>query len=708
VSRFEPISPQVEEVGDGESVYALDLPPASTQSFAGGPSARFSRIERWLSAFLIILVGLFQLLAIWTAMGGREGLTNGWPLSRDDHPLYYHSALVTRAFLNQTGTTAGYDPAFMAGYAKSVVFPASSTLPELVVYLFGANHPDLVYKLYVLLGAAIVPWLIAWAGFLWNLRPAGVAAGVLLHFLYVWTDFPINYVGFGMVPYFLAIPLSLVAAGIFVRFLETGGLLLWIASAAFMSASVLVHLTSAMILVPSAALAYLVSARARPSPARSSDSPRFSWTRRALRSLSGIPLGRHLAVWLIPVVVLASNAFWWLPGIWLASTKGPSDFAFNHPEGVIQRLGQIAFRESPIETILLAIGLPGLVAVVSRSTIRGAALAGFAVAGFFWGYLAGNWRSLDFLQPGRHTYAFYTALAIAGGAGWDELRLRLRLGGAVLAAQRAVAVRSVRLDRWVSLGMALITIRMVYAPLDYQIRNQVLAAEPFLSSRPSTRLKWVVEKVKANVKPGERLLYEEGGKDLPNLPDPYQRGRFSGLLPGMTGVEVLGGPYLYAALTTNFTQFGEGMLFGKKDWDRDDFVRHARIYRPAAILCWTPHARHFCQSNPDLIQVVEDEGTLLIGRVLGFDGDTIEGTAIVHSEPGRLVVSKLSPGVDGSVVLRYHTVPYLRVNPPIPWEPVSLEDDPVPFIRLRPPAETPDVTIDLRPPSLGSRVRLGR
>ena len=24
------------------------------------------------------------------------GLTNGWPLWRDDHPLYYHSALVTR------------------------------------------------------------------------------------------------------------------------------------------------------------------------------------------------------------------------------------------------------------------------------------------------------------------------------------------------------------------------------------------------------------------------------------------------------------------------------------------------------------------------------------------------------------------------------------------------------------------------------------
>ena len=46
----------------------------------------------------------------------------------------------------------------------------------------------------------------------------------------------------------------------------------------------------------------------------------------------------HLAVWMIPLVVLAVNAFWWLPGIWLASTKGASDFAFVHPEGVSRRL----------------------------------------------------------------------------------------------------------------------------------------------------------------------------------------------------------------------------------------------------------------------------------------------------------------------------------------------------------------------------------
>ena len=94
---------------------------------------------------------------------------------------------------------------------------------------------------------------------------------------------------------------------------------------------------------------------------------------------------------------------------------------------------------------------------------------------------------------------------------------------------------------------------------------------------------WVVDRVKRHVKPGERLLYEEGGFDLPGVPDPFQGGRFSGLLPDRTGVEVIGGPYLHASLTTNFTQFGEGKLFGKDELGprptssaTPDFTAHPR------------------------------------------------------------------------------------------------------------------------------------
>jgi hypothetical protein len=107
------------------------------------------------------------------------------------------------------------------------------------------------------------------------------------------------------------------------------------------------------------------------------------------------------------VIVLATNAFWWLPGLLLASTKGPSDFAFAHSsEGVCRRLLQIVTAEAEVESVLIAVGLPGLVLLARQSWIRSAALGGFCLAGLFWGYLAGGFQVLDFLQPGRHTYAF--------------------------------------------------------------------------------------------------------------------------------------------------------------------------------------------------------------------------------------------------------------------------------------------------------------
>jgi hypothetical protein len=635
--------------------------------------ARPSVVARILRAFAPALMAFFASahgLAIWLGMGGYAGLTNGWPLWRDDHPLYFHSALVTQSFLRDSFTTAGYDPTFMAGYAKSVVFPASSTLPELVVGAFGGQRPELAYKLYVLVSAAAYPWLIALTCWLFGIRGWTGAIAVLVSLVYIWTDWPINYVTFGMLPYFLGLPLALLAVSAFTRFLERRTIGAWTTAMALLSLAFLVHLTTAMVIAPAVLVAYIGAMKRR--------APSTTWTWR-----------NHAAVWLMPVVVLAVNAFWWLPGLFLASTKGDSTFAFSHSnENVVGRLMRIFWAEAPVQTILLAVGLPGLVVLIRRSATVGLALAGFCAAGMAWGYLAGASESLDFLQPGRHTFALYSGLAIAGAVGLEDAIRRLLAG----------PWRWDRLDRWVAAWVFVFVLRVLAASLVDSIHMHLRAGEPFLSSRPSQRLLWVVDRVRKHVKPGERLLYEESGKDLAGIPDPYRRGRFSGLLPHRFGIELIGGPYLYAALTTNFTQFGEGKLFGKTDWDRDFFVRYARLYRPSAILCWSPHAREFCRSNPDLFQILDDDGTLMIGRVEGFGGDAIRGQARVEATPGRLRVRDIVTDLDGSVVLRYHFVPCLTTRSPVACEPEFLEADPVPFIRLRPPPGISDVELRMTLP----------
>ena len=618
---------------------------------------------------LTIVVCLLHGGAIWIALEGWKGLTNGWPLWRDDHLIYYHSALISRAFLARSWTTAGYDPAFMSGYAKSVIFPSSSTLPELVVAAFGGSRPEFAYKLYVLVSAAIVPWLVGAAALIWRLGAGGTLAAVALYLIYVWTDFPIDYVSFGMLPYFLAIPLGLLATAAFTRYCEWGGLGWWFVSTMLMVLAVLVHFTVVMIVAPAVGLVYFASWRSGSFEKGRGEFPRL----------------RHLGVWLIPAAVLLLNAFWWLPGIWLASTKGVSGFTFAHSnEGVLQRILQIATKGAYIERLLSVMGLFGIAGYLRRGSAAALGLMGFIAAGFGWGYLAGGFPSLDFLQPGRHTYAFFMGLSIATGWGisrwlrWVRGRSKMRLdvAGAFLLV----------------LGIGW----LVQPKLEWSVRYRVTSMIPFLSSRPSPRLAWVVNRVKQHVSRGERLLYEEGGFGLPGVPDPFQGGRFSGLLPEKLGVELIGGPYLHASLMTNFTQFGEGKLFERAKWDREQFVRYARLYRPSAILCWSPWARAFCRANPDLVEVRDENGALLIGRVKGFEGGTIEGKARVEAGPGWLKVVSEEGGVDGSIVLRYHSVPCLSTDRAVAWEPVFLEHDPVPFIKLLPPLG--EVTFELKFP----------
>lgn len=648
-----------------------DLPrPFSTR---GATLARTSLV--WL---LVCAPCLVHGAGIGLAMGWLDDLRSPHPLARHDHPIYFHSAWITREFLRNSWTTAGYDPGFMAGYAKSVIFPASSTLPELVVALAGARDPIRVYKWYVFASAALTPWLVFAAALAWRLRPGAAGLAASGYLVYVWTDFPISYVGFGMLPYFLAVPMGLLVLPLICRYLGQGGFGWWLAAALGSSLMVLVHFTTAMVVVPSAILAYFVAWRT---------TDRFS-------------KGRHLGVWLVPVVVLALNAFWWWPGILLASTKGDSGFAFVHSaESVAGRVWKILQVEPKAQAVLLGLALPGLAVLARRDQLASAALGGFLAAGFAWGYLAGGLPGLDFLQPGRHTYALYTGAALASGAGLAELVSRVRESGHWLAV-------------WTVVALALVGVRLFQAELNASVRNQLAlsGADPFrarlygtgsfLSSQPGPHFNWLIDRVRRHVRPGERLLYEEGGIDNPRIrhpaPDPFEGGRYSGLLPYLTGVEVLGGPYLRSALTTNFTQFGGGELFGMADWDRDHFVRYARLYRPSAIVCWSPWARTFCRSHSDLIDVLDDDGALLIGRVKGFAGAAIEGTAEIEARASRLIVHGTSDDLDGPSVLRYHSVPCLRSRPSIPIDEVRLEGDPVPFLRLTPPREA--VALELRFP----------
>ena len=63
--------------------------------------------------------------------------------------------------LTRTGIAAGYDPYFMAGYAKSLFSSPSSTMFEVAAFATGGVAPVVVYKVAVFLSIACLPLFVA-------------------------------------------------------------------------------------------------------------------------------------------------------------------------------------------------------------------------------------------------------------------------------------------------------------------------------------------------------------------------------------------------------------------------------------------------------------------------------------------------------------------------------------------------------------------
>ena len=183
---------------------------------ADGPLALRKSVSA--SALIVVLCSLHG-LAIWTGMGGRAGLTNGWPIWHDDHPLYYHTA----SSRGRSSSLRGRPPVTTPLHGRLCQerrFPVIVDTPRTGGRGLRRKSPRICVQgvcAGLRRGCAVDdrPGRVHWQ----DTHERGVAIAILLDLLYIWTDFPINYAFCGMLPYFLAIPVALAATAAFARFL---------------------------------------------------------------------------------------------------------------------------------------------------------------------------------------------------------------------------------------------------------------------------------------------------------------------------------------------------------------------------------------------------------------------------------------------------------------------------------------------------------
>ena len=85
-------------LADDERNWAGAIPRGPARQRAAGATSTASAQPAagtrrpFMALVFLLLLSTAHGLAIWHGMGGRNGLTSQWPLWRDDHALYYHSA----------------------------------------------------------------------------------------------------------------------------------------------------------------------------------------------------------------------------------------------------------------------------------------------------------------------------------------------------------------------------------------------------------------------------------------------------------------------------------------------------------------------------------------------------------------------------------------------------------------------------------------
>jgi hypothetical protein len=575
---------------------------------------------------------------------------NGRPVLTLDHSLHYYQAERARDVFGERMRCWAYDPYFMAGYPGGAVFDVDSKGVELWCALLRPLSTARAYKLFILLGYLLLP-LSIYAGS----RRLGFGFeesifGVLL--LLAWWHWGRPYAGdfrfAGMFSYLIVMHLSFYVAGSFRSFLRgEGGWPFFVAG----PLAFLIHPTAAVLLP--APLVALVIAR-----------------RRIDRRLVG-----GSVLWCL--LVIAVNLLWIIQLLRYINIKVPSE-TFFQVAGPVEMF-RLLLKWGNLPALALAVLAVAGIAAMTRD--RRGAIAAAPLSGSVFLVLISTFGIylplLDQMEPGRFIVPAFVFMAPLAGAGFLVL---LRLCGG--------ALRNVyRPER---LGVFPVYALLVCIPF-----LGMLSARAFYRHTVSTtftpEVKQLLDVLINNTDTSGRLMIEDG-------PAWYYGDSFIvSIVPLYTGVEQIGGPYPFAFIRHNFSNFSYCRAFDSslQEMEAAAFRQYVDMYN----IHWIVTASQECRES------VAEKGIgreVWTSRHFAFfevvDPSTFTDPPGMRVEAGygRIFVETggTEPVPGGYAVLKYHWDRGMSVDPPARISPVQVLDDPVPFVRLEPyGAATIQITI---------------
>lgn len=621
-----------------------------TDLHADGPASRRpSRL--WL-----LLFGLLAWQAVATfGLFGRH-LLDDVPVVSGRHPLHlYHGALGAWS-LRERGTASCYDPAFQAGYPKTVLFDAGSRPAELFLVLAGGYSPA-AYKLGMAACCLVVPLLLFVAARGVGLGLAGCLLATAAGQMVFWTAPGRRLLDDGDLDLLLAALAAVAQAGALVRLHDRPGVFGW--AGTFLAGLVGWYAAPLLfaVLLPLILIYYLSVGARHP----------LGWHLALLGALAGAVIGNGFGLtdWLrqgwvrVPFAanagVLPQRS---LPTLWAALLwRESADHALASGLFLAAAVGAVVWNQTQQRPAARLFGLGA------------AALLALALGGVAYEPLVrlGTDRFL--------AVALWFAALPAAHAGVQACLLTRRLTG---SGWRTAAA---------AFAISIVVVWLGWGPLAELTLRCVTPAPLALGLAPDAEQ--LVALVREHTTAEARILWEDDATD--------QASRWPALLPVLTGRDYLGGLDPEGCIEHSAAGLANGMLAGRPlaAWSDAELTALCRRYHLGWAVCRSPTAIARLRAWPGAGAVAtlpgSPPGSLFRLPTSSF---VLKGQArLIEVSRRRVALADVVPE-DGIVVLSLHYHAGMVASPiRVQVERETDPDDPIPFVRLRLPGPVARLTL---------------
>lgn len=651
------------------------------------------RLRRWAVGLLALVLVAHTVLSFRQFPSARAIVDPDAPVVVVDHAIHeYHGALGAR-FLTEHGTSWGYDPFFMAGYPETPVWDSSSNLSILFQTLAGGRYSPGAYKVGLLVCLVLTVAMIPAGARATGLGGPEVAVAAVLGWLVFWAGFSSDLWRTGLFAFEFASGGLVLLIGLALRFESGPSPGRWVALTAAGALLLFAHVTTP-ILALGAVIGFALTAPWRHG---------WRWS---------------AALVLAALLVLAANAFWLVP-LWRFRHIRSTSYIFMRTDSAWFLRDFLLDRtpDARLTLALLILSVPGLAlwwrdgARVRAASFAGSAAVLLALFGF-----GSLWGVTQVLEPLRFRVplAFLLTVPAASALCRATGRAARALGG----GRRGAAV--------VAVGGGVLLVGLVLAtPVTFHItvirflaawnRPLVVGLQPEMHT--------LIRALRTRTDPSARILFEDQLRLL-EVTD-AESVHWTALLPFLLKPDArqfIGGVYQTAFITHNkAASFGDFQLGGRyvDEWTPRELDAYFDRYNVGWVVAWSPLSRFVFDRlpsakpvvtlprystrgrpfnpHPRMVQVIyqrggraaankylnEAEGLYTIYRIERTPSFFLRGAGEVSSvDFNRVELSNVVPD-GGEAVLSMHWQDTWRTDPPLEIGPAPVPDDPVPFVRIK-------------------------